>query len=233
MAVEFSTSSCFGKAQETMRSDHVRVLLADDHDIVRTGVRSILEGCPNWKVCAEARSGKEAVRLVSELKPHIVVLDLEMDDLDGISVTRQIKKNQPQIEVLIFSMHGDEILIRGALSAGARAFVLKSEGAEALVKAIECATRHEPFFAARASQTLLDNFHASSESSAESSLLTEREREIVPLLANGMANKEVATALGISLKTVETHRAAIMKKLGFSSIVGLVRYAVREGLIRP
>jgi DNA-binding NarL/FixJ family response regulator len=210
----------------------IRVLLADDHDIVRTGVRAILEAHGGLDICAEATNGKEAVRLAAELRPDIVVLDLELGEMDGVAVTRQIKENWPRTEVLIFTMHDNEYLIREALSAGARAFVLKSEGSGRLVEAIERVSEHKPFFAAKASETLLHSLHKPRANVNERSSLTDREREIVQLLASGRSNKEAALSLGISVKTVETHRAAIMRKLGFSSIVKLVRYAVRERFIK-
>jgi DNA-binding NarL/FixJ family response regulator len=216
-----------------VKSQHVKVLLADDHDVVRTGVRAILETREGWNVCAEATNGAEAVRLADETRPDIAVLDLELGELDGVAVTRQIKNHQPHVEVLIFTMHDNEYLIREALFAGARAFVLKSEGVGKLIKGIDCAMEHKPFFAARASETLLNTFRTFGTASDATSPLTGREREIVKLLTTGRSNKEAAQTLGISVKTVETHRAAIMRKLGFSSIVKLVRYAVREHFIKP
>jgi DNA-binding NarL/FixJ family response regulator len=215
-----------------MKTQLVRVLLADDHDVVRRGVRTMLECREGWQVCGEATTGKEAVKLASELRPDIAVLDLEMGELDGLEATRLIKKAEPQIEVLIFTMHDTEYLIREVLSAGARAFVLKSEGGRKLIEAIENASKHKPFFAAKASEALLNQLLKSRATANESSHLTEREREVVRLLAMGKTNKEAAVTLGISVKTVETHRAAIMRKLGFNSIVELVRYAVRERLVK-
>jgi len=214
-----------------MKKRPVTLLLADDHDVVRAGLRAILENHKNWKVCAEATNGNEALTLAAELRPSVVVLDLEMKDLDGISVTRRIKENDPQTEVLIFTMHDNDWLIREVLSAGARAYVLKSEGVGPLIKAIECAVDHKPYLADRASESMLNRFRRLLPDSDESPL-TDRERAIVQLLANGKSNKEAAEALGISVKTIETHRAAIMRKLGFTSIVGLVRYAVRERFIK-
>jgi len=216
-----------------MNSDLVRILLADDHDVVRTGVRSVLETREGWQVCAEATNGPEAVRLAAELHPDIVVLDIEMEGLDGVAVTHRIKAERSETEVLIFTMHDDEFLIREVLSAGARAFVLKSEGVQPLMKAIESGMEHRPFFAGKASETLLNTFRTSYSTADASPRLTEREREVVKLLAMGRSNKEAARALGISVKTVETHRATIMRKLGFNSIASLVRYAVRERFIKP
>ncbi len=215
-----------------MKQAPVRLLLADDHDVVRKGLRTMLEARDGWHVCGEASTGREAVELASKLRPDITVLDLEMADLDGLEAARQIKKDQPGMEVLIFTIHDTEHLIREVLSAGARGFVLKSEGGRKLIEAIESVLEHKPFFATRASETLLNSFLRSRMEPQQTSRLTAREREIVRLLADGKSNKEVATILGISVKTVETHRAAVMRKLGFTSIVKLVRYAVREGLIK-
>jgi DNA-binding NarL/FixJ family response regulator len=211
----------------------IRVLLADDHDIVRKGLRTMLEAREGWSVCAEAATGTEAVKLAAETHPDIAVLDLEMTELDGLEVTRQIKQRQPQIEVLIFTMHDAEHLIREVLSVGARAFVLKAEGAKTLIEAIETLSEHKPFFAAKASQTLLNSFLRAAGNPDNPSPLTTREIEIVQLLAEGKSNREVGATLGISAKTVETHRATIMHKLSLGSIVDLVRYAVREGIIEP
>ena len=210
----------------------VRLLLADDHDVVRAGLRAVLEKHKGWTVCGEAANGNDVVKLVSQLDPDVVVLDLEMNDWDGVSVTRRIKEDHPRTEVLIFTMYDNEWLIRELLSAGAVGFVLKSEGVSSLTKAIESALLHKPFFTPRASETLLKSLRTSKGKRSMSSSLTPRERQIVRLLANGSSNKEVAHSLGISAKTVETHRAAIMRKLGLNSIVSLVRYAVRERFIK-
>jgi DNA-binding NarL/FixJ family response regulator len=204
--------------------------LADDHDVVRAGVRAILEAHEGWEVCAVAANGKEAARLADELVPDIVILDLEMEGLDGVAVTRRIKKLQPQIEVVIFTMHDNDYLIGEVLSAGARAFILKSDSGRTLIEAIERAIEHKPFFPEKVSETLLNSF-MKSQDRADEPRLTDREIHIVQVLASGKSNKEAAHLLGISTKTVETHRAAVMRKLGFKSVVELVRYAVREGLI--
>jgi DNA-binding NarL/FixJ family response regulator len=211
----------------------VRILLADDHDVVRRGVRALLEARPCWQVCGEAANGREAVKLAVSLKPDIAVLDLEMPELNGLEATRQIKRKLPNTEVLIYSMHETDQLIREVLAAGARGYVLKADAGRQLVDAVEALSRHKPFFTTRASETLLESFLKSPLAAGEVSLLTDREREIVQLLAEGKANKEVASALGISVKTVETHRATLMRKLGMNSIVELVHYAVRNHLVRP
>jgi DNA-binding NarL/FixJ family response regulator len=185
-----------------------------------------------WHVCAEAKNGNEAVRLAHEASPDVAVLDLEMGDLDGLTVLRQIKEQQPKIEIVVFTMHDDEYLIREVFSAGARAFVLKSEGGRNLLQAIETVSKHRPFLAAKATKTLLNDFLQSPPETHRHTVLTYRERAIVQLLADGNSNKEVAVTLGISVKTVETHRAKIMRKLRLSSIVKLVRFAVREHFIK-
>jgi DNA-binding NarL/FixJ family response regulator len=208
----------------------IRILLADDHNVVRKGLRGILEECDDWVVCGEASNGREAVRLALELAPDIVVLDLTMPELNGLEATRLIKKSLPQAEILIFTMHETEEMILSAFEAGARGFVLKSEDELKLVEAIRVISRHKTFFTTAASEALLDNLLRPS---LRDSVLTDREREVVQMLAEGKSNKEVAAALDISVKTVETHRAAIMRKLELDSIADLVRYAIRNGLIDP
>ena len=208
-----------------------RILLADDHDVVRQGLRKMLESHRDWEVCGEASDGRTAVKLAVELKPEIAVLDLSMPELNGLEATRQIKKVAPSIEVLIFTMHETEQLIREVLTAGARGYVLKSDGGETLVEAVAALAHHKPFFTTKASEALLDNYLKTTAGAGKESVLTDREREIVQLLTEGKGNKEVAVALSISVKTVETHRAAIMRKLGFNSIVELVHYAIRNQLV--
>jgi len=211
----------------------VRILLADDHDVVRKGLRTLLETQKDWTVCAEASNGQEAVRMATELKPRIVVLDLQMSGLDGLEATRQIKKKSPRTDVVVFTMHDTEYLIREVLYAGARAFVLKTEGGNKLIHAIQAILRKKPFFADRAAESLLNTLLKSPRYPLQNSLLTRREREVIHLLSSGKSNKEVASELGLSVKTVETHRATIMRKLGLRSVAEMVRYAVREHIIKP
>jgi DNA-binding NarL/FixJ family response regulator len=216
----------------TMKSRKVRILLADDHHVLRTGLRALLQARKGWQVCAEATNGIEAVRLAAEHKPDIIVLDLEMGGLDGLTVVREIKKHHQQIEVVVFTMHDDEYLVSAVLAAGARAFVLKSEKERTLIDAIESAADHKVFVSGRGPRIQRVAARTSGHADSEPSPLTRRETEVVRLLAIGRSNKEVAHTLGISVKTVETHRAAIMRKLGFRSIVSLVRYAVRERFVQ-
>lgn len=214
----------------------LRILLADDHDIVRRGLRELLEEQPGWEVCGEAGTGREAVEQALRLRPQVVVLDLMMPELNGLEAARQIRKALPATEVLVFTMHDSEELVHEILSTGARGYVLKSDAARHLVSAVEALSRHQPFFSSRVSATVLDGYLSGARGdarSAPSRTLTDREREVVQLLTEGRSNKEVASILHISVKTVETHRAAIMRKLGVGSIVELVHYAIRNKLIQP
>lgn len=214
----------------------LRIVIADDHEMMRRGVRDLLEA-KGWEVCGEAGNGRQAVELALKHRPEIAVLDLTMPECNGLEATRQIRKALPETEVLIFTMHESEQLVRDVLQAGARGYVLKSDAARHLVAAVETLAQHKPFFTSKVSETLLDTFlrggKLAEESPGTGGPLTEREREIVQLLAEGRSNKEVASRLGISVKTVETHRASVMRKLNLNSIVELVHYAVRNKLIQP
>jgi len=212
----------------------VRILLADDHDVVRRGLRDQLSRHEGWEVCGEASDGREAVKLALKLEPDVVVLDLSMPDLNGLEATRKIRRDLPKTEVLIFTMHETEQLIREVLAAGARGYVLKSDAGRSLTNAVEALSHHKPFFTAKVSEALLDAFLKSNSDPDEGSVfrtLTDREREIVQMLAEGKSNKEIATHLSISVKTVETHRATVMRKLDINSIVELVHYAIRNQLV--
>ena len=211
--------------------DVVRILLVDDHDAVRRGLQTMLESHPGWRVCAEASNGRTAVRLATEIKPNIAIIDLELPDLNGLEATRQIKKEAPEVEVLIYTMYETDELIRKVLAAGARGYVLKSDAGQRLTEAVEALSRHKPFLTSVASETVLESFVKSTRRlESDNSVLTNREREIVQLLAEARTNKEIASVLCISVKTVETHRASVMRKLGINSIVELVHYAIRNNL---
>jgi DNA-binding NarL/FixJ family response regulator len=215
----------------------IRILLADDHDVVRRGLSALLANRPDWQVVGEAQNGREAVSLAVKLKPHVAVLDLSMPELNGLEATRQIRKEVPETEVLVFSMYESEQFVRDLLAAGARGYVLKSDVTTQLLIAVETVARHKPFFTSEVAERVLEGFLKLGELSASdgstTGILTPREREIVQLLAEARSNKEVSTILGISVKTVETHRASIMRKLGISSIVDLVHYAIRNNLVSP
>jgi len=194
----------------------------------------MLNAHEGWEVCGEASNGREVVDLARNLRPDVVVLDLYMPELNGLEATRQIHHELPRTEVLIFTMHETEQLVREVLAAGARGYVLKSDAGRNLVNAVEALSHHKPFFTAKVSQTLLDAYlktHVDNEDGQSVRSLTPREREIVQMLAEGKSNKEVASRLSISVKTVETHRATVMRKLEINSIVELVHYAIRNGLV--
>lgn len=211
----------------------VRILLADDHAVVRRGLRALLEAHEEFEVCAEASNGRQAVELALEHKPDVAVLDISLTIVNGIEATRQIRREMPATEVMIFTLRENENEIRDVLHAGARGYVLKSEADEQIVRAVETLARHHAFFSDHVSETLLDNFVEQSGSGNSGSLLTAREREVVQLIAEGNSNKKIAQLLCISVKTVETHRSASMRKLDIHSTAELVRYAVRHKLIMP
>jgi DNA-binding NarL/FixJ family response regulator len=202
----------------------VRILIADDHEVVRTGLKKVLETRPEWEVVALAADGREAVQKALETKPDVAIVDYALPRANGIEVTRRIHSELPKTAVLIFTMHDNETLVEEAVAAGARGYVLKSDANDYLVAAVEALARHRPFFAARTSDP---------SSRREGSPLTRRQRQIVQLIAEGQSNKEISRSLNISLKTVETHRSEVMRRLGISSSAALVRYAVRNKLIEP
>jgi DNA-binding NarL/FixJ family response regulator len=213
----------------------LRILIADDHELVRRGVRTLLEGEAGWKVVAEVRDGQEAVDKATELKPEVAILDIGMPRLNGLDAARRIKKAVPQIKVLILTMHDSEHLAWEVLKAGARGYVTKSDTARDLVLAIEALRRDKTFFTPRVDRIILDNFlqgkFGKNGKEQNGERLTSRQREIVQLLAEGKSSKEVSVLLNLSVKTIETHRANIMKRLGCHSVSDLVRYAVRNNII--
>ena len=217
------------------RSGGLRILIVDDHDIIRRGLKELLKARPGWEVCAEAKTGKEAVALAEQLKPQIVVMDITMPDLNGLEAARRIHKLLPKAAILILTMHFSDQLVREVIEAGARGYILKSDADRDLVVAVDSIANRRTFFTSRASEMLLGG-QALPTSSVEPKLparsrLTSREREIVQLLAEGKSSKEVAVALGISVKTAETHRANIMRKLEIHSVSELVRYAIKNQII--
>jgi len=216
---------------------NLRVLIADDHDLMRRGLRALLEAQPGYEVCGEASKGREAVAKSEQLRPDVVIIDICMPELNGIEATRQIRRVSPRTEVLILSVHHSDQLIREILDAGARGFVVKSDSDTDLLRAIDALGNHKPFFTSYATELLLGRYGTDGAASPLESLpgerLTSREREIIQLLAEGRTSKEIATVLNISAKTAETHRANIMRKLDFHSVGEIVRYAVRNQIIDP
>ena len=216
----------------------LRLLVADDHEIVRKGLRSIIEAQPGWEVVGEASDGREAVEKAKEIKPDVTVLDLGMPTLNGLEATRQMLKNDSQAKVLILTMHESDPLIRDVLDAGARGYVLKTDASRDLVTAVSAVRSNKTFFTAKVAQMVLDGYldRKSTEKKDGQNCgtrLTPRQREIVQLLAEGKSSKEVAVTLGLSVKTAETHRANIMRRLDCHSVSELVRYAVRNNIIEP
>lgn len=215
----------------------VRILIADDHEVVRHGIRALLETHKGWEVVGEAVTGRQAVEEARRLQPDLVIMDITMPEMNGLEATRQIRRDVPAVEVLVLSVHDSEQLVREVLEAGARGYVLKSDAGRDLIAAVETLCRHKPFFTAKVSEMMLEGFlkagPAGEPGKPALSALTAREREIVQLLAEGQSNKEVADMLGISVKTVETHRSHVMTKLNLHSMSDLVRYAVRNQLIEP
>lgn len=212
-----------------------RILLADDHSIVRKGLRAILEEDPSLEVVAEAANGREAVDLCQTLEPHIAVLDVSMPQLNGLEVAAQLQRSSSGTKVIILSMYRDETYILRALTAGARGYLLKDTAEEEILPAIRAVIRGVSYFSHAISQTLLDDHvrYLQKRGLQDSyDLLTEREREVLQLLAEGRSNKEVAGVLNLSLSTVETHRTNMMQKLNLHSAAEIVLYAVRKKLIR-
>jgi len=208
----------------------VRILIADDHEIVREGVRALIQRHEGWEVCGEASTGREAVVEAGRLKPDIIVMDIGMPDLNGLDATRQIKRALPKCEVLIFTANETEEIVRSVFKAGARAYLLKAEANKHLIPAIEALCEHRTFFSSKVSELVFAGY-LKDEARTDDPRLTARERETVQLVAEGKSSKDIAQILGISVKTVETHRAAIMRKLQLGSVADLVRYAVRNGIV--
>jgi DNA-binding NarL/FixJ family response regulator len=214
----------------------LRVLVADDHEIVRRGLRTLIEAQPGWQVTAEASDGREAVEKARTMRPDVAVLDIGMPSLNGLEAARQMFKNDARAKILILTMHDSDPLIREVLDAGARGYVLKTDASRDLVTAINAVRSNKTFFTAKVAQMLLDGYldkkpPKDQESPSAQTRLTPRQREIVQLLAEGKSTKEVAVGLGVSIKTAETHRANIMKRLDCHSVSELVRYAVRNHII--
>lgn len=210
----------------------LRILIADDHEVARRGIRSLLEGHPGWEVCGEAADGREAVNAANRLKPDLVLLDIGMPSLNGLDATRQILAALPNIRVMILTMHDSEQVVREVLAAGARGFLLKSDAGRDLVAAVEALQQNRTFFTTKVAQLVLEGYlRPSPDSDQVRSVLTPREREVIQLLAEGKTTKEVATMLNLSVKTAETHRTNLMRKLDLHSVVDLTLYAVRNGIV--
>ena len=213
----------------------MRILVVDDHDIIRRGLNQLLTMRQGWEVCGEAKTGREAITLAEQLQPEIVVMDVSMPEMNGLEAARRIHKSFPKIGILILTMHFSDQLVREIVAAGARGYILKSDTSRDLVSAVEAVSNRQTFFTPRASEVLLNSFSwKGSELDSQvvaRNRLTPREREIVQLLAEGKTSREAALVLGISIKTAETHRANIMRKLEVHSLSEVVRYAVKNHIV--
>jgi DNA-binding NarL/FixJ family response regulator len=226
---------CFRKGEEMLR-----ILIADDHELARRGIRTLLEGHPGWEVCGEARDGREAVELAIGTKPDVILLDIGMPNLNGLEAARQILGALPEVAILILTMQDSDQVVREVLRAGARGFLLKSDAGHDLAAAVEALQLQRTFFTTKVSQMVLEGFldrerrpsgnYGKPEDPDD--VLTGREREVIQLLAEGKTSKEVAVTLNLSVKTAETHRTNLMRKLDLHSVADLTRYAVRNGIVQ-
>ena len=214
----------------------LRILVVDDHAVVRRGIRSLLESHEGWEVCGEATTGRDAVEQSRQLRPDVVVMDLSLPELNGLDATRQILKDAPGTEVLVLTMHRSEELAGDVLRAGARGYIMKSDADENLITAVDTLRQHQPFLTSTVTGFVLDDFVRRGDG-AQADLpwvgVTSREREIIQLVAEGRSNKEAASTLGISVKTIEAHRANVMRKLQLRTVSDLVRYAIRNKIVEP
>jgi DNA-binding NarL/FixJ family response regulator len=208
-----------------------RILIADDHEVVRAGLRAILEAREGWEVVAEAENGKDAVTKALGTKPDVAIIDYALPLINGIEATRQIRARLPNSEILIFTVHDSEVLVRDLLEAGARAYLPKSDANKYLIAAVDSLGNHRPFFTGRVSEKLLESYLVPG--SLRRDTLTPRERLIVHQIAEGHRTKEIAEILNLSVKTIESHRATAMRKLKLTSTAAVVRYAIRNKLIEP
>jgi DNA-binding NarL/FixJ family response regulator len=210
----------------------LRLLIADDHEIVRKGLCTILQLQAGWEVVGEAGDGSETVEKATILKPDVVIMDISMPVLDGIQATRQLRKNVPEAKVLILTMHESDLLVSELLDAGARGYLVKSDVGADLIKAVHAVGQNKTFFTSSVAKMMLDGYFLKPHKEPETATrLTPRQRQILNLLAEGKTSKEVAAASGITIKTAETHRANIMIRLNCHSIAELVRYAVRNQIV--
>ena len=210
----------------------VKIIIADDHAIVRRGLRTLLEAQPGWEICGEVDNGQAAVELATQHRPDVAILDYSLPVLNGLEATRQIRLGSPGTEVLLYTMHNNEDVVRDVLKAGARGYVLKTEDDGEIVSAVRALLRKKPYFSPQVAETLLDDFLGGGRVTA-SDTLSPREREVIQLVAEGQTNKAIADRWAVSIKTVETHRTAAMRKLNLRSGVELALYAVRNKLIEP
>jgi DNA-binding NarL/FixJ family response regulator len=206
-------------------------MLVDDHEIVRKGIRALVETRPDWTLCAEVGDGMEALKVAKEVQPDLIILDVSMPNVSGLDLLIQFKRVLPRTEILVLTMHESERIMAQALRAGARGYLLKTESGDRLLEALTALSRHQAYFSSAVSETLLKSYLTSNEDE-EYEPLTSRERQTVKLVAEGNSNKKIAMILNVSIKTVETHRASAMRKIGANSSADLALYAVRNELVQ-
>ncbi len=215
----------------------LRILIADDYEITRRGTRGLLKTQRAWRVVAEVGNGRDAVENARKLKPEIAIVDINMPELNGLEATRQIREAAPNTEVIVLTMHESDQMVRRVLEAGARGYVLKSDVAHQLIRAVKAVSNDKLFLTPKVSEIVLNGFLGAGNETRQAeqpqARPTPREAEIIRLLAEGKGNKEIAEALGITVRTVETHRANIMRKLNLHSSTELVRYAIRNNMVQP
>lgn len=215
---------------------NLRILVADDHALVRRGIRAVLHSQPAWRVVGEAANGREAIEKALRLKPDVVVVDVSMPELDGVEVTRQVRDAVPSAKVLVLTMHESDHMLRRALDAGARGYLLKSDLTDSLTKAVKAVVAGKRFLTPKVYELVLDRFLRTrshhQQGVGAGAPTTPREIEIIRLLSEGKTNKEIAVLLGISCRTVETHRSKIALKLGLHSLADLIHYAIRRGIVQ-
>jgi DNA-binding NarL/FixJ family response regulator len=212
----------------------LRILIADDHEVARHGIRALLESHPGWEICAEAKDGREAVEGADRYKPDVLLLDIGMPNLNGLDAARQILATSPDARILILTIHDSEQVVREVLAAGAKGFLLKSDAGRDLLAAVEALQHRRTFFTPKVAQMMLDGYLRPHEDNdpSDQCVLTPREREVIQLVAEGKTTKEIATALSLSVKTAETHRTNLMRKLDLHSVADLTLYAVRNGIVQ-
>jgi DNA-binding NarL/FixJ family response regulator len=215
---------------------NLRLVVADDHPLMRRGICDLLETEPGWEVVAEASNGREAVEAVAKAKPDVLVIDLAMPELNGLTATREILRFFPKVEVVLLTMHNTDQAVREVLESGARGYVLKSDAEQDLIAAVKAVSLGKPFFTGNVTEVVLKGYLSRSPGTEQAEALPElttRERQVVQLLVEGKGNKDVAVAMRVSVKTVEAHRSNINRKLSLRSTSDLVRYALRNGIVMP